>query len=515
MIHARAQLLIVACATLHGLVLPAFAQLPKTGWSVTADSEEPGANNQAARAIDDSTNTIWHTQWNTASPGYPHQITIDMGQTNVVDGLDYTPRQDGNANGYVGGFEVRLSTDGLTFGVPVVAGTWVNSNAVKSVTWTAASARFVRLIATSTASAGPWASAAEIDIRGTPGTAPARLESRGWTATADSEEPGANNQAARAIDDSTNTIWHTQWNTASPGYPHQITIDMGQTNVVDGLDYTPRQDGNVNGYVGGFEVRLSTDGLMFGAPVVAGTWVNSNAVKSVTWTAASARFVRLIATSTASGGPWASAAEIDILGTPSTAAPPPPPPANPVILSRTGFTAVASDENSVTEAASLVLDGNEGTLWHSTYSGGIVNLPHSVTVDFGGSRNIAGLAILPRQDGNPNGHIGRFSIAASTDGNTYVEVAMGTFANTRGEKTVTFDARAATSVRITALSEAGGPAQLTSIAEVNVLGYTGSIPDTQAATYGLWGPLINMPLVPVAAALLPDGKVCCSQHICI
>jgi galactose oxidase len=325
------------------------------------------------------------------------------------------------------------------------------------------------------------------------------------------------NPASNAIDGQAASIWHSEWNVASPPpYPHHITLDMGQTNTVNGLQYLPRQDGNSNGFIGGFEVRLCagptcTADANFGAAVATGTWANSALQKTATWTAAPARAVRLRALTTASSGPWASAAEINILG-PGGTPPPPPgantPPANPVILPRGGFTAIASDQNSAGEAAGLVLDGNRDTFWHSKYDNGLVALPHTITITFGGSRNIAGVVILPRQDGGSNGNIGQYTIGAqSSAGAGFVRVASGTFADTRGPKTVTFAGRAAVAVRIIASTEAGNRGTWTSIAEVNILGYTGGIPAREAGRYGLMGPMINMPIVPVAAALLPNGRV--------
>jgi galactose oxidase len=180
-----------------------------------------------------------------------------------------------------------------------------------------------------------------------------------------------------------------------------------------------------------------------------------------------------------------------------------------VILSRAGFTAVASSQQDSGLAAGNVLDGDGLTMWHSQWSP-LVNLPHTITISFGGgTRNVAGVVILPRQDnnaGNKNGYIGQYTVEAILNG-AATQVASGSFADTRGAKTVTFPARAATGIRIKALTEAGNRGQWTSIAEVNFLGYTGEIPGTQAGKFGLWSPVINMPLVPVAAALLPNGKV--------
>lgn len=75
----------------------------------------------------------------------------------------------------------------------------------------------------------------------------------------------------------------------------------------------------------------------------------------------------------------------------------------------------------------------------------------------------------------------------------------------QAEKTVNFTAAPAMAVRLTCLTEAGGRGPWTSAAEINILG----TPQTPAdpATIGEWGPLIDFPLVPVAAASLPGSKV--------
>ena len=44
------------------------------------------------------------------------------------------------------------------------------------------------------------------------------------------------------------------------------------------------------------------------------------------------------------------------------------------------------------------------------------------------ARAVSGLRYLPRQDGNPNGTIGRFTVTVSMDGTTFSEpVATGEF----------------------------------------------------------------------------------------
>jgi galactose oxidase len=352
----------------------------------------------------------------------------------------------------------------------------------------------------------------------------AQISRVGWTVTASSQELArVNGPVGKAIDGDATSFWHTQWVTANPAHPHTITIDMGKTNMVGGLTYLPRQDGSKNGNIGGFQIQLSADGKTFGTPVVTGTWDAAATVKAVNWPVAAARAVRLVANSPAATGPWASASEINLFGASGAGGgnvgglgdgggggggPPP----NPIILSRAGFTATATSQNSAAVAPGNVLDGNRATFWDAKWSAPAAPLPHSITIAFGGSRNIAGLIILGRQDGRPNGHIGSYTIAASSGGGAFATVATGTFADARGPKTVTFAPRQATAVRITANTEAGGRGPWTTIAEVNVLGYSGAIPTANPQKFGQYSPMINMPIVPVAAALLPNGRVrsgCC------
>src|SRR5687768_535452 len=84
-------------------------------------------------------------------------------------------------------------------------------------------------------------------------------------------------------------------------------------------------------------------------------------------------------------------------------------------LPRPDWTATASSA-SAGSPVSNVLDGNPNTIWHSAWEGMPAPLPHTVTIDMKAVRDISGLRYLPRQDGNPNGRIGQFSISTSRDG---------------------------------------------------------------------------------------------------
>jgi lysophospholipase L1-like esterase len=138
--------------------------IPHTSMSAAADSaQEPG--NDAYYAIDDGPGTIWHSQYSPYQP-LPHEITLGLGADYAVTGLRYLPRQDGNHNGVITSYTVSISTDGVDF-TPVTSGNWADDFTLKPAQFPAQSARYIRL--TALAGHNNLASAAEIDVLGTPG----------------------------------------------------------------------------------------------------------------------------------------------------------------------------------------------------------------------------------------------------------------------------------------------------------------------------------------------------------
>jgi galactose oxidase len=161
------------------------APLPRTGWTVTADSQETALGNDAAtNAIDGDPATFWHTRWSTSVDAMPHTLTIDMHATDTVAGLTYLPRAAGpGGDGTVGQYAINLSTDGVHWGGPVSTGTFADDAALKTAAFAAAAARYVRLTAlTEAGGRGQWTSAAEINLLGG-AVAPAGPNAGTWSAT--------------------------------------------------------------------------------------------------------------------------------------------------------------------------------------------------------------------------------------------------------------------------------------------------------------------------------------------
>jgi HEAT repeat protein len=129
------------------------------------------------------------------------------------------------------------------------------------------------------------------------------------TYSSDSYAPGY--EPADAGDGDPSTIWHTEFVGATPGYPHELTVDLGSTHVIDGLLYIPRQDMS-NGRVKDFEARVSDDGRAWSAPLASGRWPNDPVFKYVALPGRAARYVQLRGLSEVEGRPFMSAAEVAV-----------------------------------------------------------------------------------------------------------------------------------------------------------------------------------------------------------
>ncbi|PWW66821.1 galactose oxidase [Actinokineospora spheciospongiae] len=288
-----------------------------------------------------------------------------------------------------------------------------------------------------------------------------KLPRTGWTATA------TTGTAAAVLDGNPATVWETA---AAGPLPQSITIDTRRTQPVSGLVYTPRTTGGT-GVLGQYEIRLSLDGTTWGAPVAAGTAADDATAKAFSFAVTGTRFVRLTAlTEAGNRAPRVAAAEVDLLGDPGAPVPMTP-------LARTGWTAAASDQETLREngAAANVLDGNAATHWHSRYAV-ITPLPHSITLDLKQPTAVGGLLYRPRASG-ANGRIGEYRVAVSTDGTAFTDVSSGAWPDTAAVQDARFSQVAtARYVRLTALTEAGNRGPWTSAAEINLLG---PLPGTQ------------------------------------
>ena len=143
------------------------AEISKSGWSlVYVDSQETNYPGLATMSFDNDPSTIWHTRWSTGSDPYPHEIRVDLGDRYKISRFTYLTRQDGE-NGRISNYELYLSADTATWGLPVKTGQFVNTSAPQTIVMdTVKTARYFRLRALSEVNGNAWASAAEFSVTG-------------------------------------------------------------------------------------------------------------------------------------------------------------------------------------------------------------------------------------------------------------------------------------------------------------------------------------------------------------
>jgi alpha-galactosidase len=131
--------------------------VPNTTETATASSANNGY--PASNAIDGDLTTLWHSEFSPVHTPLPISLTIDLGSATPIYGLTYQPRLDGTPTGTITSYEVEVSTDGGTF-TPITSGSWPDDSSLKSTSFQATTARFVRLVADT--GDGGYASAAEV-----------------------------------------------------------------------------------------------------------------------------------------------------------------------------------------------------------------------------------------------------------------------------------------------------------------------------------------------------------------
>jgi hypothetical protein len=145
---------------------PAAAQASQNGLTVVrVDSEETaGEDGKAANAIDGNPDTIWHTQWQDATPECPHEIVIELTPPGVIKGFTYLPRQGESDHGDIKGYEFFAGNDSRNFGEPLAKGEFSSSKELKTVPLAPIACRFIKLKAVSEVNGEAWTSAAEIGV---------------------------------------------------------------------------------------------------------------------------------------------------------------------------------------------------------------------------------------------------------------------------------------------------------------------------------------------------------------
>jgi hypothetical protein len=144
-----------------------------------------------------------------------------------------------------------------------------------------------------------------VDVEHNPGT---------WRVLKATSEQSDEGPSSNAIDNNPDTYWHTRYDPNATQVPHEIVIDLGQDETLDGFSYLARQDGGVNGRVKDFELYLGDDPDTWKAPILKGTLKNSmNEQRLLFEHSHRGRYLRFLALSEVNGNIWTSVAEIGVI----------------------------------------------------------------------------------------------------------------------------------------------------------------------------------------------------------
>lgn len=129
---------------------------------VSCDSEE--GSETADKVLDGDLNTIWHTEWSSKQPNFPHEIVFAVDTTVQLGALTYQPRQDGSENGRVKGYKIYLSSDKSNW-IEVASGELQNTGNESLVAFdTIMTMEYLKFEALSEVNGNYYASASEINL---------------------------------------------------------------------------------------------------------------------------------------------------------------------------------------------------------------------------------------------------------------------------------------------------------------------------------------------------------------
>jgi len=141
------------------------------------------------------------------------------------------------------------------------------------------------------------------------------LSSKTWKiARSSSEAQGNGRNAASAIDGDPRTHWHTRFQGQLAKHPHELVVDLGAPATIRGFRYLVRQDAGWNGAIAKCEFFVGVAADAFGDPVTVTEFKKLKTSQEVLCEPAQGRYIMLRIHSEVNGGPWASVAELGVIG---------------------------------------------------------------------------------------------------------------------------------------------------------------------------------------------------------
>jgi len=141
------------------------------------------------------------------------------------------------------------------------------------------------------------------------------IPNKDWKIVRSSSESRFNGKLAKnAVDGDPGTLWHSQFQGGLREHPHELVIDLGKDCEVRGFRYLARQDTGWNGALKDCEFCISAAPKEFGKPVAKAAFKKVKTAQEVTCKPVRGRYVLLRTLSAQDDGPWASVAELGVIG---------------------------------------------------------------------------------------------------------------------------------------------------------------------------------------------------------
>jgi len=137
----------------------------------------------------------------------------------------------------------------------------------------------------------------------------------GWKVLRFSSESRASGRLAQhAIDGNPLTWWHTEFTPELKRPPHELVIDLGREHTIRGFYYLPRQDASWNGTIRDCEFYVSNSPDNFQSLAARVTFKKTKEPQRVDCPPIKGRYILIRPLSEINGHPWASIAELGIIG---------------------------------------------------------------------------------------------------------------------------------------------------------------------------------------------------------
>jgi len=246
-------------------------------WTATASLN----NDNAAKMLDNDLTTDWESG-NILTPG--DWIIVDMQSEQLFNQIIFT--QAITPGDHFNGFEIYVSTDGLTWGDAVATGSGVTGPQTK-ITFADQTAQYIKIVATE--GTGGWAKITEFNIN------VAKTDNRiGWTATTSL----SNKNTAYMFDNDLTTDWE------SGDFLKQgdwVIIDMKSAQTFNLIGMT--QATTPGDCPNGLAVYVSNDGTNWGEAVGTGNGVNGpqTEILFTDFAVQTARYIKIEATEATAG----------------------------------------------------------------------------------------------------------------------------------------------------------------------------------------------------------------------